>query len=374
MKPISLTLIDVLNFNKEASTTTYLAELENKQTVIVKCIEASDEQAAHVEREIECLASRGSLVCYSYEELKEKKFRRKPAAILAEKKPLTRLYYLVFDLVPGVNLQNFSREKNFTPEQWLSMFYHITKGLLAFHEEGYAHRDIKPDNFMINPEGIHPIDFGYSIRKEYADEYIAAGKPAFLAPEASPFDDNTAPKNNQLSDLASLGYTFLYLLDCIELNRYFRSVPDFTTQIPSILKEQHKFSDAQAGQLLSLLQQLIHDEPDKRPGLSLICEQLSALCEGNTRLDWMQDRMANQTRLDTETSVIATITIEAKPLSELKKHGYSTKAQTSSQHKEEDEHIPTEKTTIALSRLSLFCTSEKATEPSISPIAPAQFQ
>ncbi|KTD20778.1 protein kinase family protein [Legionella israelensis] len=327
-----LLLINELSFNKELGTYTYLARCENNQLVIIKKIEATDEQCPQVEREIECLHANHLLVDYSYEEPKEKKLRGKNPF---NKKPITRLYFIVMDMIPGINLQDFVSAGSLTAEQWFAIFYHMAKGLQQFHDNGYVHRDVKPDNFMINEKGIHPVDFGNSIKKEYAEQYIVLGKPGFLAAETSTLKNGTKPKNDQKSDLASLGYSFLYLLDCFRLTLYYRDELDFADEVPSTLLK-HGFNNEQIQQLIILFQDITQENPDKRPDLHSICEQFKNLSGGKISLDWIEERIKNQLKNDHYEPVNKVMKITPMSISELVNHGYEM-----TKLKSEDEKIQT---------------------------------
>ncbi|MFK4102648.1 serine/threonine-protein kinase [Streptomyces sp. NPDC019531] len=103
---------------------------------------------------------------------------------------------LVMDLVRGTDLRTrLDREKRLSPEAAVAIVADIADGLAAAHAAGVVHRDVKPENVLLDmqgplgPGGSHPAlltDFGVaklidSPRRTKATKII--GTPDYLAPE-----------------------------------------------------------------------------------------------------------------------------------------------------------------------------------------------
>ncbi|MHC0433433.1 serine/threonine-protein kinase, partial [Streptomyces sp. O3] len=103
---------------------------------------------------------------------------------------------LVMELVRGTDLRTrLERERRLAPEAAVAIAADIADGLAAAHAAGIVHRDVKPENVLLDmagplgPGGAHPAlltDFGVaklvdSPRRTRATKVI--GTPDYLAPE-----------------------------------------------------------------------------------------------------------------------------------------------------------------------------------------------
>lgn len=90
---------------------------------------------------------------------------------------------IVMELVQGVTLRAVLREEGATgPEAALAVLKGSLLGLAAAHEAGVVHRDYKPDNVLVTPDGgTKLVDFGLATR--FGATPAAAGTPVYMAPE-----------------------------------------------------------------------------------------------------------------------------------------------------------------------------------------------
>ncbi|MFD6193541.1 serine/threonine-protein kinase [Streptomyces sp. NPDC060275] len=103
---------------------------------------------------------------------------------------------LVMDLVRGTDLRTrLDRERRMAPEAAVAVVADVADGLAAAHAAGVVHRDVKPENVLLDmqgplgPGGSHPAlltDFGVAKlidtpRRTRATKII--GTPDYLAPE-----------------------------------------------------------------------------------------------------------------------------------------------------------------------------------------------
>lgn len=68
--------------------------------------------------------------------------------------------YLVTALYEGPNLGQRIASAPLTVAEVISILHQIASGLAAAHEKGIVHRDIKPGNILLAPNGVKILDFG----------------------------------------------------------------------------------------------------------------------------------------------------------------------------------------------------------------------
>lgn len=96
--------------------------------------------------------------------------------------------YLVMELVPGETLaRRLEREHTLPVAELLDLLVQACRGLHAVHCSGVVHRDVKPANMMITPEGrLKLTDFGISLGADQAPMTAAGmvmGTAQYLPPE-----------------------------------------------------------------------------------------------------------------------------------------------------------------------------------------------
>ncbi len=91
------------------------------------------------------------------------------------------LPYFVMELVRGVPITDYCRERNLSVEVRLALFIQVCHAVLHAHQKGVIHRDLKPSNILVVPGESAPvpkiIDFGIA----KALQGSIAGETAFTA-------------------------------------------------------------------------------------------------------------------------------------------------------------------------------------------------
>ncbi len=145
------------------------------------------------------------------------------------------IHYIALELINGANLGDMTRKDGKMPfEEAVGYVLQAARGLSYAHKRGIIHRDIKPDNLMVNEHGVVKVadmglakiqgrdDDGRGIGVDYGNPEdlkqlaygdltginVAMGTPAYMAPEQG----RDAGKADHRADQYSLGCTLYYMV------------------------------------------------------------------------------------------------------------------------------------------------------------------
>jgi serine/threonine protein kinase len=121
-------------------------------------------------------------------------------------------HYIVTELVEGETLADLlERGGPLPPQRAVDISSEITRALAAAHERGVVHRDVKPGNVMLTPDGrVKVVDFGIA-RAAGAESVTRSGLVLGSAPYLSPEQARGEP-GDERSDIYALGCVMYEML------------------------------------------------------------------------------------------------------------------------------------------------------------------
>ncbi|TYB54329.1 protein kinase [Nonomuraea sp. PA05] len=179
--------------------------------------------------------------------------------------------YIVSEYVDGPSLQDSVRESGPRGAAALQrLAINTATALAAIHAAGVVHRDFKPGNVLLGPDGPVVIDFGIAKALDVSQSVVSSqpiGSPAYMAPEQIA-DEDVGPA----ADLFAWAATMYYAATG---QRAFpgESIP---ATLNSVLRSEPDLSGVE-GRLRLLLAECLDKEQAGRPTAAQVVERLRAL-------------------------------------------------------------------------------------------------
>ena len=124
-------------------------------------------------------------------------------------------FYFVMEFVDGANLRQLERARRLSPEEAFAIVPKICEALQFAHDEGIVHRDVKPENILIDNKGrVKIADFGIAKLAGKKEDIAltgtgrSLGTPHYMAPEQI----DTPTKVDHRADIYALGVVFYEML------------------------------------------------------------------------------------------------------------------------------------------------------------------
>lgn len=135
----------------------------------------------------------------------EARFRHRNIVEMFDSGSMGDIYYLIMEFVEGESLQTLlNRERKLDIRKGLSIIRQVCQGFAGAHSAGCYHRDVKPENILLTPDGTPKIsDFGLMKTIDHStvtSSGTVLGTPYYIPPEQA----KGLPADHR-SDIYSIG-------------------------------------------------------------------------------------------------------------------------------------------------------------------------
>ncbi|KRE76781.1 protein kinase domain-containing protein [Arthrobacter sp. Soil762] len=187
--------------------------------------------------------------------------------------------YLVMELVPGQPLSSIiEHEQVLSPDRTLSMMAQTARALSVAHAQGLVHRDIKPGNLLITPDGrVKVTDFGIA---RLADQVPLTqtgqvmGTAQYLAPEQA--TGQTATGASDIYSLGVIGY------ECLTGHRPFSGESQIAIALAQVNDAPPPLPETLPKPVRALLMSMLSKDPKNRPANAIkLSEAAEAIRNGD---------------------------------------------------------------------------------------------
>jgi serine/threonine protein kinase len=145
--------------------------------------------------------------------------------------------FIAMEFIEGHTLKEVIPAKGLPLREAMDYAVQIARGLARAHDSGVVHRDLKPGNIMVTPDGtVKLLDFGLARRLRLGEEHETTltvegeivGTPAYMSPEQA-----ERKQLNARSDIFSYGSV---LYEMLTGRQAFRSASKLSTML-SVLRD-----------------------------------------------------------------------------------------------------------------------------------------
>ncbi|NUS35498.1 MAG: serine/threonine protein kinase [Pseudarthrobacter sp.] len=187
--------------------------------------------------------------------------------------------YLVMELVPGQPLSSIiEHEQVLSPDRTLSIIAQTARALSVAHAQGLVHRDVKPGNLLITPDGrVKVTDFGIA---RLADQVPLTqtgqvmGTAQYLAPEQA--TGQTATGSSDIYSLGVIGY------ECLTGHRPFSGESQIAIALAQVNDAPPPLPESLPAPVRALLMSMLSKDPKNRPANAIkLAEAAEAIRNGD---------------------------------------------------------------------------------------------
>ena len=195
--------------------------------------------------------------------------------------------FMVMEYVPAKTIAEWLREKGkFSVNETIDISKQILHAINCVHKANVIHRDIKPNNILLNNEGVVKVmDFGLAkVVQEQGSQVTvtqtAAGTLYYMSPEQV----KASKEIDKRTDIYSLGMTIYEMLT--GRNPFEKSESEYSIQkriVEGKIPSPKTYNQNIPNQLLKFILKAIEKDPDKR------FQNITEMEEALSKIEYRQD-------------------------------------------------------------------------------------
>jgi CheY-like chemotaxis protein len=193
-------------------------------------------------------------------------------------------YYVTMEYVEGITLRDLiDMRGTISPAATLGIARQLTQALAVAHEQGVIHRDIKPQNLLLDAAGVLKVmDFGIATLADRSaagsgitESGMVVGTPAYMAPEQL-----LAEQVDARSDLYAVGVVLYESLTGELPHQAMNNISLIAKVLHQTPASPHEREPQVPVPLSALVMRLLDKEPARRPQSAVELGELLAQLHG----------------------------------------------------------------------------------------------
>ena len=199
--------------------------------------------------------------------------------------------YLVMPLIPGTTLRQVITGTKLCPEAAVLLVEPVAAAIAAMHQRSLIHRDTKPENVMVTPDGrVVVVDLGLAWGPEFTRHSIdgtAIGSVPYMAPEQL--------EGSGVGTAADVWAVGVMLYELVAGKRPFargRVSEEAAAALVGAYAPLDAVDPRCPPELVQLVARCLDRAPGARPSAPQLAAELTALVDWAEPADWSRERAA----------------------------------------------------------------------------------
>jgi len=168
-------------------------------------------------------------------------------------------FYAVMDYIEGQTLRDMMTGRSFSHAETIRLLGQVAEALGSAHKDGFVHRDVKPENILVNDHSVFLSDFGLAISPDNDESVTKSGElvgtKKYMAPEQ--WDNQTVTPQTDIYALGFIAYEMLTGVYPYDVSSHYRlSIQHMNDPLP----KDSRLPD----EILRILRRATAKDPEER--------------------------------------------------------------------------------------------------------------
>lgn len=178
--------------------------------------------------------------------------------------------YITMEFVPGQSLRRYIEARGLPMVDAVAVAHQIASALVAAHDAGVLHLDLKPDNVLVIPGApLRAVLIDFGIARAFGANALGVGTPDYMAPEQL--------QDKPLGGAADVYALGLLLYEALTGQRPFHGQTAMSRVGARLVRDAPKLPDELPLELVELVEKCLRREAAERPHARTVERELARI-------------------------------------------------------------------------------------------------